>query len=105
MVAIDANNELRLLLEEIKKRPSMYIGSKSLSNLRIYIDGFLYGICTTSGKENLTSFLFGFQEWIANKFDVKTMQHWSSIIRFFSVDDIEAFDKFYELLNEYSQWQ
>lgn len=96
-------NELLEILEEIKKRPQLYLGRKSLELLNAFISGFYVCQCRYQNRHlNITEYyLSGFQTFIEQKYNLDTTHSWSSLIRFFCSSDEEAFDKFYVLLNEY----
>lgn len=65
------------------------------------MDGIFYTLHYLNGKKEPPNFLEGFQEWIQIRFDITSTQHWSNIINFYSSNDVNAFDLFYELLNEF----
>lgn len=54
-----------------------------------------------NGNQEYLCFIPGFQDWIADRYEIKSTHGWSEIINFFSQDEGEAFDTFYELLDEY----
>ncbi|MEH1831878.1 MAG: hypothetical protein V7L29_07355 [Nostoc sp.] len=43
----------------------------------------------------------GFQSWIKEKYGINSGQSWAKIILFYSVDEHEALQKFFELFEEY----
>lgn len=43
----------------------------------------------------------GFQSWIQEKYGIESGQSWSKIILFYSIDEEEALEKFFELFEEY----
>ncbi|MEH2275431.1 MAG: hypothetical protein V7K40_11735 [Nostoc sp.] len=43
----------------------------------------------------------GFQSWIEEKYGINSGQSWSKIILFYSVDEHEALQKFFQLFEEY----
>lgn len=94
------------LLEQIKVRPEIYIGTKSLFRLRHFLDGVLHCLNDMQGlhldrESDCSEFLQGFQEWIQMRYDICSDHHWSSIIIFYSYDEADAFDSFYDMLNEF----
>ena len=93
--------EFYKVLEDIKNKPSLYIGTKSLIRLKHFLDGIFYTLCYLNGQKECPNFLEGFQEWIQIRFDITSTQHWSDIINFHSSNDVNAFDLFFELLNEF----
>lgn len=89
------------LLEELKKRPGMYIGGKSVIHLAHFLDGIGYALFDLAEQNSDTDFLLGFQEWIQIKYDIPSSQHWSRILLFFSANEEDAFDSFYKQLEEF----
>ncbi|MCC3421324.1 MULTISPECIES: hypothetical protein [unclassified Microcoleus] len=47
--------------------------------------------------------LDGFQEWIQKKFNIDSSQSWANIILFFSQDEKDALNSFFELFEEFCQ--
>ena len=91
---------LKDALKNIKQNPKEYIGAKSIERLKCFIDGYLIcqmqdGIC--SYPEWPEKFMLYLQE----KYDEKRCIGSMSIIRQITLSDKEAFDKYYELLDEF----
>ena len=95
------SEEFYELLENIKKRPGMYIGTKSLIKLKHFLDGLFHALCFVDKQNKYPIFLQGFQEWIQIRYDITSNHHWSCILNFFSSNEAEAFDLFYEHLEEF----
>lgn len=91
---------LDALLSAVEKRPPMYLGGRSLSCLKSFIDGWMYA--RGGASEDLQVF-DGFQRWVQQRFGINTSQSWAKIILFFSQDDSDALDSFFRLFNEYRQ--
>ena len=92
-------NDIVKRLFEIKEKPGAYIGRKSLTYLFFYILGYHdreYDI----GK-SVPRLLPGFQEFIQERYKITSCHDWASIILFYSSSEEEAFDRFFELLDEY----
>lgn len=94
-------SELNELLKAIKAKPGLYIGIKSLVRLRTFIDGFLYAVYLINGKKRHIEFYPDFQNWIAEKYHIRSTHGWCEIINFYELSEEKAFDRFYELLNEF----
>ena len=82
----DIYNEL---LGSIKKRPGMYLGTSSITKLDMLLRGYNLartevGIAPTEQERKFEGF-----------------QAWAKIILFYSVDEYEALEKFFELYEEY----
>jgi hypothetical protein len=87
------------LLLKIKADPDLYLEERSVELLRFFIFGFDF--CQATYNPGFTSFYYEFQGFIQEKYNVDTAQIWSRIIRFYSNSDSAAFDKFFELLDEF----
>ena len=90
--------EIYNLLMDIRKRPGVYLGQKSLTLLHSFLGGYIVRLA----EEGYTDVdLNDFQNYIANRFNIQSAHSWAHIIRFYSGSEAEAFDRFYELLDEY----
>ena len=90
------------LLDQITKRPTMYIGEPSIFCLKAFIDGFVISqeyACVYNNQS--ISFMAEFQAWIEKKYNVSTTQSWARIISFFTPDQPAALDEALKLLNEF----
>ena len=97
--------DLYELFKLIKKRPGMFLGHISIKNLYIFLQGYYFARrdLKVVATEQDTEFN-GFQDWIQEKYDVKTCHSWASIILLNSEDDKATFWKFFDLLEEYKQF-
>lgn len=87
------------LLLEIRKRPGMYIGTKSMIRLRCYINGYIYAMKTEAGLDCGDRVFWDFNEWLNKKYGVKDSLFWENSLTHISKDD--AFDLFYKEFDEY----
>ncbi|NJL61390.1 MAG: hypothetical protein HC903_05610 [Methylacidiphilales bacterium] len=90
------------LLQSIKKRPGMYLGKCSISRLRSFLDGYMlarqeFGLPTTQEETDFDKF----QEWIQERFKIESSHGWDSIILFYSADERDALDNFFELVEKF----
>lgn len=90
------------LLERIKQRPGMYLGKCSITRLRMLLDGYgmarmELGLPKTEQEQEFN----GFQEWIQERFNITSSHGWDSIILFYSLDERDALDKFFELFEKF----
>ncbi|MEG4571532.1 hypothetical protein QUA56_02215 [Microcoleus sp. N3A4] len=90
------------LLNRIQKKPAMYIGSRSISNLFMFLCGYqhardLLEIPVTEQEKEFAEF----QPWLQKKFALVTSASWAKIILFNSTDESHAFDNFFDLLEEF----
>ena len=85
---------------EILENPAIYIGHKSISRLKAFMDGYMIGIDQTNPSTE--HFNRPFNDWIAKRFCINTTHNWADIILFMSGnDEIYAFDMTKELWEEY----
>lgn len=94
--------ELYELIEGIKKRPGMYLGTSSITNLDMVLRGRNLALKEVglAPAEQEREFI-GFQAWIEEKYWIKSGQSWAKIILFYSMDEQEALERFFELFEEY----
>lgn len=90
------------LLQQIQKKPGLYIGNPSISNLYMFLNGYQFArrqlnIPVSVEEKELQHF----QAWLQEKFALKTSQSWSQIILFHSIDEREAFERFFDLFAEF----
>ncbi|MEH2281949.1 MAG: hypothetical protein V7K90_11580 [Nostoc sp.] len=90
------------ILGAIKKRPGMYLGRSSITRLDMLLRGYSLarrevGVPPTESEREFE----GFQSWVEEKYGIHSGQSWSKIILFYSVDEPEALQKFFELFEEY----
>ncbi|BAZ14908.1 hypothetical protein NIES4071_67780 [Calothrix sp. NIES-4071] len=96
-------SKLYELLEKIKQRPGMYLGTASITSLRMFLVGYQFARreMRLENQESESDFYKNFQPWLQQKFDVKTVNSWDKIILLYSVDEKEAFTYFFQLLDEF----
>ena len=111
-------------LQEIRERPGLYLGGKSLEALghfwagygycsfierwekatgRDYFENYEEARCSDVGREPFEQhFMYGFDEFVHEYYNcVMTTLNGKSLISKNSDSDGEAFDKFFELFDEY----
>ncbi|MBW4572389.1 MAG: hypothetical protein KME31_31705 [Tolypothrix carrinoi HA7290-LM1] len=90
------------LIGGIKKRPGMYLGTCSITRLDMLLRGYTLArreVCLAPTEEEKE--FEGFQSWIQEKYEMNSNQCWAKIILFFSIDEHEALERFFELYEEY----
>ncbi|MEH2325380.1 MAG: hypothetical protein V7K32_17835 [Nostoc sp.] len=95
----DIYNEI---LKGIKKRPGMFLGTSSITKLDMLLRGYSLarrevGVPPTEPEREFECF----QSWVQEKYGINSGQSWSKIILFYSVDEHEALQRFFELFEEY----
>ena len=93
------------LLKKIKTKPGLYLGTASITNLRIFILGYRFarselGIANTEAESD---FYKNFQPWLQNRLSIRTVNAWDKIILLTCIDEKAAFDYFFQLLDEFLQ--
>jgi hypothetical protein len=90
------------LMQRIKTRPGMYLGKPYVTRLKAFLDGYIgarndLGFPLKEQEETLNKF----QQWIQSRFNITSSQSWADIILFYSVDESEALNKFFELFEKF----
>jgi hypothetical protein len=95
------------ILEKIRKQPGMYIGKPSVSDLFIFLVGYKTARreLAIEPTEKELEFYGEFQPWLQNRLEMMTVNSWAKMIEFRCVNETEAFDYFFELLDEFWQRQ
>jgi hypothetical protein len=90
------------LLKNIKKRPNAYLFKKDIIHLRTLLAG--YDLAKAEQNISLTKQdleFDEFQQWIQDKYNVLASKSWATIILENSTNEEDAFNKFFELFNEF----
>ncbi|MDF5734916.1 MULTISPECIES: hypothetical protein [unclassified Nostoc] len=94
--------DLYNILETLKKEPYR-LGKHSIFNLEAFFLGYDYAMHNTQSP-SYKKFRQEFSElirWICNKYSAGKNRAWSSVILFYSEDERDALDKFFELSDEF----
>jgi hypothetical protein len=93
------------ILGKIKERPGMYLGKPSVENLFLFLVGYKTARreLSIAPTEEELKFYGEFQPWLQERLQIRTNNSWATLIQFCSVNDQEAFDRFFELLTEFRQ--
>jgi len=93
------------LLEKIKTQPGLYLGTASITNLRMFVFGYRFARkeLSISNTEAESDFYKNFQPWLQNRLCIRTVNAWDKIILLTCIDEKAAFDYFFQLLNEFLQ--
>lgn len=92
------HKEVYKLLMDIRKRPGVYLGQKSLTLLSFTLSGYLLRM-EHEGISDMHD-MSGFQVFVEKRYGISD-HNWADIILFYSADEAQAFDRFYELLDEF----
>ncbi|GJD22656.1 hypothetical protein RIVM261_076120 [Rivularia sp. IAM M-261] len=91
------------ILEKIKTKPGMYIGSPSVSDLFHFIVGFKTALreLGVQATDEEMDFYREFQPWVQKKYHVSTSNSWAKIIMLHCGSEQEGLNVFYKLLEEF----
>ena len=96
---VAAAEDLISLLQEMRGRLGMYIGTPSLTRLAAFLRGYEQAL-QTHGISAANEFLPDFRDWIHKRFG-SSQRSWEETIVLHSADEAEAMKRFWELLDEY----
>lgn len=93
-------NSLTIILKKIEEKPLLFLGKKDLRRLRFFITGYL--ACERDNNRN-ESFMFfeSFKKYFDGIYGLRSYFDWSSILRQEEPSEEAAFDKFFELFNDF----
>ena len=84
------------LTSEIKKRPEIYLGEKSLTKFYHFINGFSEAYHYMDSEKKYFAVYPGFQEWIQKKYNISIVQSWCNILLFHSSSEKEGLELFFK---------
>ena len=91
------------LLEEIRIKPAMYLGKKSLETLSIFVTGYECAVDEITGSQDAGLFC-RMQEFVQDKYNIPmTSRNWAQLISERTASPEAAFDLFFELYDEMKQ--
>jgi hypothetical protein len=93
------------LLKKIEAKPGLYLGTASITHLRMFIVGYRFArsemnLPTTEAESD---FYKSFQPWLQLHLQVRTVNSWDKIILLQSIDEKAAFNYFFQLLETFCQ--
>jgi hypothetical protein len=101
-ITINHQEYLYEMLEQIKQRPGIFLGQCSITRLRSFLDGYIGCRADLGLPETQQELEFNqFQEWIQTRFKITSSHGWDSIILFYSADEKEALNNFFELFEQF----
>jgi hypothetical protein len=91
------------LLDKIRVKPGMYIGSASVTDLFMFIGGYKtaqyeFGIPMSEAEKR---FYREFQPWLQRRLGMTTNRSWAKMLEFRSINQQEAFEAFFKRLDEF----
>ncbi|MBD2202391.1 hypothetical protein H6G33_36165 [Calothrix sp. FACHB-1219] len=99
---ITLNEYLYEMLDKIKQKPGIFLGKYSITRLRAFLDGYMssredLGLPPTQQEIEFNQF----PDWIQTRFKITSAHGWDSIILFYSEDEREALNNFFELFEQF----
>jgi hypothetical protein len=88
------------LLDEMRGRLGMFLGTTSLTKLAAFLRGYDYALEKCGGGSD--PFLGGFRDWIQRRYQA-TSRSWENVILDHSADEVDGVRLFWELLDEFRQ--
>lgn len=99
-------NNIYDLIDAIRSRPVMYIGSNKISNMRTFLDGYEFSILVhnVEGKDVFPPFWY-FHEWAMHKYKWReSTAGWNNIIlKENGNDEEQALKVFFEMIDEFKK--
>jgi len=90
------------MLNQIRKRPGMYIGEPSIFLLKMCIDAYAAGLGRVGFTLRDTADFRRFHDWVARRLGFfESTSGWANMIRNKSASDADAFQRFFVLLDEF----
>jgi hypothetical protein len=101
-ITIIPNEYLYEMLEKIKQNPGIFLGKYSITRLRAFLDGYMssredLGLPPTQQEIEFNQF----PDWIQTRFKITSSHGWDSIILFYSADEREGLNNFFELFEQF----
>ena len=95
------------LLERVRERPGMYIGSCSLTALFYWIEGYNFALTNHKiGSDSNYLLPIDFNDWVAYRLHYyESTSGWRNMILKACRDEVKGFKKFFQLLDEYKTRQ
>ncbi len=90
------------LIRNIRKRPAMYLGQPTLSNLRTFLAGYTFarrqqGIPATDQEQTFAEFPL----WLQKEFSTSDPKYWDQVVLAICPNDQEPFDLFFQLFEQF----
>ena len=92
------------LLDDIRRRPAMYLGRKSLRDLDAWLQGYHMGKAEAGAAASDEEQEFReFDAFVQDKYDWHDVGGWAWKIAYYHRDDASALDEFFKLLDEFRE--
>jgi hypothetical protein len=94
-------SDLYGMLQEVRRRPSMWVHDKSLADLETMLHGYSNALLVHGIQEYGTGFNARFRGYLARRFGWSISLGWAWAITANCRDTNEAFDRFFGLVDEF----
>lgn len=101
MINLEKNKYLLTLIDQIERRPQMFVGKKSISLIDIYIMAYNNGLRADDKSHLNDNLIRNFSCWIASKYNKSASLRWAEIILGEVPDEEKACDRFSIEFSEY----
>jgi hypothetical protein len=90
------------MIDAIRKRPGLYIGTRSIIRLHAFLGGYAAGMGRVRFTARDVEHFQKFHDWVAYRLGVgESTSGWCNMILDKSANDADAFDRFFVLLDEF----
>ncbi len=90
------------MLDEIRKRPGLYLGGNSFQRLDPWLQGYFYGKGESGAAATEEELEFrDFGEFVQKKYRWHDVGGWAAKIQYYCQDDASALTEFFRLLDEF----
>jgi hypothetical protein len=89
----------REMLQQLREAPAMYLSRPSARTLHAFLAGF--GLARKDSEPESLVFFNDFNNWLRKRYDIKSSQHWTKIIEFYSLTEGDEMDLFWKLFDEF----
>ena len=90
------------LLEAIRRRPAVYLGHKSLTAFRSWLEGYRYAKLEVGAARSEEEEEFrGFDSFVCEKYRWHDTGGWAAKIAYYHQDDGAALDEFFKIVDEF----
>ncbi len=93
-------NSIITLLKKIESNPLLWLGKKDLERLRFFLSGYLTSE-EDNGKIESTEFFESFKKYFDSIYGLRSYYGYDGILRQECTSEEEAFNKFFELFNQF----
>ena len=89
-------------LDQVRRRPAMYLGRKSLRDLASWLHGYRHALFAHGLlADGMEDWFHSFDEFVQDRYDWHDVGGWAGKIAYRYWDDDAAFDEFFRLLDEF----